>query len=275
MRSSGALPDDLRRRYLRQQIEIGGPELIVSTAAVGTVRDAARQAPVPTAGGPAPAPAAGETAGRIPKWLEGAPPIPGPGLSVALPEVVEHVVALEDLAGVAAHVAGCRRCPLAAGRTHTVPGEGDPAARLMLIGEGPGATEDETGRPFVGRAGELLDSILSAIDLRREEVFIANVVKCRPPNNRKPLPDEMGACLPYLARQIALIRPAVIVALGGTAAEALLGARSSLGALRGTVHRLGGIPLIVTYHPAALLRNPHWKKPTWDDVRIARQLLGD
>jgi DNA polymerase len=143
----------------------------------------------------------------------------------------------------------------------------------MFIGEGPGATEDALGRPFVGQAGKLLDEIIQAIGLRREDVYITNIVKCRPPQNRKPLPDEMAACLPYLHRQIALIRPKVIVALGGTAGEALLSTRKSLGELRGKVHSYGGIPLVVTYHPAALLRNPNWKKPTWDDVRIARQLL--
>src|SRR5262249_33707614 len=134
-------------------------------------------------------------------------------------------------------------------------------------------TEDETGRPFVGAAGHLLDQILAAIDCPRATVFIANIVKCRPPQNRKPLPDEAAACMPYLQRQIQLIKPKVILALGATAAEALLGAKRSLGELRGKVHRYGGIPLVVTYHPAALLRNPHWKKPTWDDVRIARQLM--
>ena len=143
----------------------------------------------------------------------------------------------------------------------------------MLVGEGPGQTEDETGRPFVGRAGELLTGILGAIGLARDEVFICNVVKCRPPQNRKPLPDEIGACDPYLQAQLELIRPKVILALGATAAEALLRAKRSLADLRGKVHSYRGTPLVVTYHPAALLRNPNWKKPTWDDVRIARQLL--
>jgi len=145
----------------------------------------------------------------------------------------------------------------------------------MCVGEGPGETEDQTGRPFVGRAGELLTAMLAAIELPREDVFIANVVKCRPPQNRKPLPDEMESCLPYLRRQIQLIKPTVLLALGSTAAEGLLGVKRSLGELRLKVHRWDGIPLIVTYHPAALLRNPNWKKPAWDDVRIARQLLGD
>ena len=143
----------------------------------------------------------------------------------------------------------------------------------MLVGEGPGATEDATGRPFVGQAGKLLDDILSAIDVPRETVYITNIVKCRPPQNRKPLPDEIASCIPYLHRQIELIRPKVLLALGGTAGEAMLGARRSLGELRGKVHSFNGIPLVATYHPAALLRNPNWKKPTWDDVRIARQLF--
>ena len=143
----------------------------------------------------------------------------------------------------------------------------------MLVGEGPGATEDATGRPFVGQAGKLLDDILEAIDLPRETGYITNVVKCRPPQNRKPLPDEVAACIPYLYRQVELIKPKVMLALGGTAGEALLGVKTSLGELRGKVHRFNGVPLVVTYHPAALLRNPNWKKPTWDDVRIARQLL--
>lgn len=125
----------------------------------------------------------------------------------------------------------------------------------------------------MGQAGNLLNGILDAIELPRDSVYITNIVKCRPPQNRKPLPDEIAACMPYLHRQLELIRPKVIVALGGTAGEAMLGVRKSLGELRGKVHTYNGIPLIVTYHPAALLRNPNWKKPTWDDVRIARQLL--
>jgi len=211
-----------------------------------------------------------------PKWKRGAPPIPGPGLTVTLPTpslLGDSIAELPTLEALAAVVKKCRKCPLCEGRTHAVPGEGHPKARLVLIGEGPGAVEDETGRPFVGPAGELLNGILAAIEIPREAVYIANIVKCRPPQNRKPLPDEVAACLPYLHRQLALIQPKVIVALGGTAAEGLLGVKKSLGDLRGKVHRLDGIPLVVTYHPAALLRNPNWKKPTWDDVRITRQLL--
>ena len=179
------------------------------------------------------------------------------------------------LADVATLVAGCVACKLCNGRTKTVPGEGLATARLVVVGEGPGKTEDETGRPFVGRAGELLTKILEAIKLPRDQVFICNVVKCRPPENRLPQYDEIAACVPYLHRQIDLIKPSVILAMGGTAAQTLLNTKQSLGALRNQVHRFRGIPLIVTYHPAALLRNPNWKRPTWDDVRIAARLLED
>jgi uracil-DNA glycosylase len=143
----------------------------------------------------------------------------------------------------------------------------------VVVGEGPGRTEDQTGRPFVGQAGELLTKILAAIQLPRERVFICNVTKCRPPENRTPLFDEIAACAPYLFRQLELIGPRVILAMGNTAAQTLLNTKQSLGALRNRIHRFRGMPLIVTYHPAALLRNPNWKRPTWDDVRIARRLL--
>lgn len=242
------------RRYLRQQIELGGAELLMAAKPERTTR----------------APEAGQ-----PRWLRGAPPVPGPGLLVEPPalSLLGDGPEMDSLEAVARVVRGCTRCQLCRGRTNAVPGEGDPAARMVLVGEGPGQTEDELGRPFVGRAGDLLNDILAAIDLPRERVFICNVVKCRPPQNRKPLPDEIAACLPYLHRQLALLAPRVVVALGATSAEALLGVRKSLGELRGKVHRYGGTPLVVTYHPAALLRNPNWKKPTWDDVRIARQLI--
>ncbi|MGH7606589.1 MAG: uracil-DNA glycosylase, partial [Gemmatimonadales bacterium] len=180
-----------------------------------------------------------------------------------------------SLAAVATLVAACTKCRLCEGRTNTVPGEGPATARLVVVGEGPGRTEDETGRPFVGRAGELLTKILAAIDLPREQVFICNVVKCRPPDNRLPLYDEVAACVPYLYRQIDLLQPKVLLAMGGTAAQTLLNTKQSLGALRNHVHRFRGFPVVVTYHPAALLRNPNWKRPTWDDVRIAHRLLGD
>jgi DNA polymerase len=209
-------------------------------------------------------------------WRKNLPPIPADGLTIEAPSTLLQppaLTALSSLDAVAAMIAECRQCALCQTRNRTVPGEGNSAARLMLIGEGPGATEDQTGRPFVGAAGELLSKILGSIGIAREAVYIANIVKCRPPQNRKPLPEEANACLPYLHRQIALVRPKVLLALGGTAAESIVGAKRSLGELRTRVHRYDGIPLVVTYHPAALLRNPNWKKPTWDDVRIARQLL--
>ncbi|HKW10669.1 MAG TPA: uracil-DNA glycosylase, partial [Gemmatimonadaceae bacterium] len=140
-------------------------------------------------------------------------------------------------------------------------------------GEAPGATEDETGRPFVGQAGQLLEKILGAIKFTREDVFIVNVLKHRPPGNRNPRPEEVSACSPYLVRQIELIRPKVLVALGTFAAQTLLDTKLSIGKLRGQIHRYYGVPLIVTYHPAALLRNPAWKRPTWEDVQLARRIL--
>lgn len=180
---------------------------------------------------------------------------------------------LTTLEQVAATVAACTQCPLYATATHPVPGEGSATASLVCVGEAPGATEDATGRPFVGQAGKLLDKILAAIQLLREDVFICNVLKHRPPGNRNPLPDEVTACSPYLVRQLDIIRPKVVVAFGTYAAQTLLETKDSIGKLRGAVHRYYGVPLIVTYHPAALLRNPAWKRPTWEDVQYARRIL--
>lgn len=188
-------------------------------------------------------------------------------------EPVPEIAACRSLEEVAALVARCQRCDLHRTALNPVPGEGDPHARLMCIGEAPGAKEDETGRPFVGAAGELLTKILAAINLRRDEVFIANVLKHRPPGNRNPLPAEVTACSPYLVRQVALIRPKVIITFGAFAAQTLLDTKLAIGKLRGAVHRYHGIPVVVTYHPAALLRNPAWKRPTWEDVQLARRIL--
>jgi DNA polymerase len=174
---------------------------------------------------------------------------------------------------IATMVEQCTRCPLYKTARHAVPGEGSPTAAVMCVGEAPGATEDETGRPFVGAAGQLLTKVLAAINLRREDVFITNVLKHRPPGNRNPLPDEVTACRPYLVRQVELIRPKVIIAFGTFAAQSLLETKLALGKLRGAVHRYHDIPVVVTYHPAALLRNPAWKRPTWEDVQLARRIL--
>ncbi len=178
-----------------------------------------------------------------------------------------------DLAALAAEAATCTRCRLAETRKTVVFGSGDPCADLMLIGEGPGAEEDRRGLPFVGPAGELLTRILRAIGLEREQVYIANIVKCRPPGNRDPQPDEAESCRPYLDGQIAAIRPRVIVALGRVAAQALLGNDLPLGRLRGQWYSFGGADLMVTYHPAAILRNEALKRPTWDDMQRVRDRL--
>ncbi len=180
------------------------------------------------------------------------------------------------LGSLAAEVAACARCPhLASSRTQTVFGEGSPTARLMFIGEAPGADEDRTGRPFVGRAGALLtDMITKGMGLSRDEVYIANILKSRPPENRTPLPDEVEHCLPFLERQIAIIRPEFLCVLGKTAASALLETALPLGRLRGRWHRYREIPTIVTYHPSALLRNPAWKRDTWADLQTLMNAMG-
>ena len=172
-------------------------------------------------------------------------------------------------------IGDCTRCPLAfAGRHTIVFGEGDPNARLMFVGEGPGADEDAQGRPFVGRAGQLLNNMIVAMGLQREQVYIANIVKCRPPQNRTPEPVEANTCLQFLFRQINVIRPEILVALGATAATYLLGGKAPLSALRGRVHEARGSKLIVTYHPAYLLRDPRQKKEAWADLQIAMAELG-
>ncbi len=171
-------------------------------------------------------------------------------------------------------VRDCTACKLRAGCTQTVFGVGDENAGWLFVGEGPGADEDALGEPFVGQAGKLLDNMLMAIKLKRgNNVYIANIVKCRPPNNRNPEADEIATCLPYLRRQIALIRPKLIVALGKTAATSLLGKESTLGSLRGTLHDFGGIPLLVTYHPAYLLRSPSEKAKAWQDLCLAVETM--
>ncbi|MGA3333707.1 MAG: uracil-DNA glycosylase [Terracidiphilus sp.] len=168
----------------------------------------------------------------------------------------------------------CTRCALHKGRNTIVFGVGNPAARLMFVGEGPGADEDAQGLPFVGRAGQLLNNMIAAMGLTREECYIANVVKCRPPGNRTPEPEEANTCLPFLFRQIDVVRPQVLVALGATAATYLLGARQPLAGLRGRIHAFRGMSLIVTYHPAFLLRDPRQKKEAWADLQIAMKELG-
>ena len=209
---------------------------------------------------------------------------PFPGLDGVLVGVVhagapaplfdgDGIRALPSLDAVAETVRRCTRCPLYKTATHGVPGEGNPEADFVVVGEAPGADEDASGRPFVGASGQLLTKILSAINLAREDVFICNVVKHRPPGNRNPAPDEVAACSPYLIRQLELVRPKVILTVGNFAAQTLLDTKLGIGKLRGQVHLYHGVPLVATYHPAALLRNPTWKRPTWEDVQLARRLL--
>ena len=255
-------PRALVAEYLKQQRLLGGDSVILAES-----RGAGSQA-----SGAGESPAEAQAVIQAPDSK-----IPAPGISFDPPsgdlfatDPIQQTRSLEDVATL---IAACERCKLCEGRTNTVPGEGPANARLVVIGEGPGRTEDQTGRPFVGRAGELLTKILEAIKLPRDHVFICNIVKCRPPENRLPQYDEIAACLPFLYRQLELVKPKVILAMGGTAAQSLLNTKQSLGALRNQVHRFRGIPVVVTYHPAALLRNPNWKRPTWDDVRIAARLL--
>jgi len=169
-------------------------------------------------------------------------------------------------------ICNCTNCRLHQNRNKFVFGTGNPNADVMVIGEGPGAEEDKQGLPFVGRAGKLLTDMLKAINFEREEVFIGNVVKCRPPGNRTPMPDEMETCMPYLKKQLELIKPKLILCLGLTAAKGLLKKRESLGNLRGKIFEFEDAKVMVTYHSAALLRNPHWKKDCWEDLKKFRKL---
>lgn len=179
---------------------------------------------------------------------------------------------LDDLYNL---IKDCKKCPLYKGRNKFVFGKGNPNADVMVVGEGPGAEEDKQGEPFVGRAGKLLTDILKAINFTREEIYIANVVKSRPPENRTPTMEEMDACLPYLMKQIELIKPKVLLCLGLTATQGLLKKRDSLTSMRGKIFEMGKIKIMVTYHPAALLRNPNWKRGCWEDVQKFRKLYDD
>jgi DNA polymerase len=171
-------------------------------------------------------------------------------------------------------IGDCTRCPLAAGRTELVFGEGSPRARLVFVGEGPGRDEDLSGRPFVGAAGQLLDRIIAAIGLARDDVYICNVVKCRPPGNRDPLPEETAVCGRFVRRQLEIIRPEVVVALGRPAAQYLLDTDQPIGRLRGRFHELGDLVVMPTFHPAYLLRNAEGKRPVWEDMKQVRDRLG-
>jgi uracil-DNA glycosylase len=279
---------DKLRLYLEQRRDLGESELMLDSM---TVEEALRTLGVVARGGSKPTPReaastqapgdwrsvlGGDEAARPILTPEQPAPAPATGLTVASDndelfnsEIMRH----GSLSTIAKAVEKCTRCPLYKTANRGVPGEGAEKAKLVCVGEAPGASEDETGRPFVGAAGQLLTKILAAVNLTREEVFITNVVKHRPPGNRNPMPNEIEACSPYLIRQLELIQPKVIVAFGTFAAQTLLNTKTPIGKLRGEVHRYHGIPLVVTYHPAALLRNPSWKRPTWEDVQLARRIL--
>ena len=258
----------------RTRIELPGGE--VATAPV--------RAPVVAARAVEPAAAASRTSSQAtpaatPLSLPGFEP-PAPSPAAAAPTTMPPAVRLaprSDLPGTLAEVRAlvetCRLCPLCETRTKTVFSDGTDKARLMFVGEAPGRDEDLQGVPFVGRAGQLLTKMIEAIQLKRGDVYIANVLKCRPPENRTPIPTEVEKCLPYLEQQIALVRPDLIVALGLSAAQGLLGTKASMGALRGRTFEYKGVPLVATYHPAALLRNPGLKKDAWVDLQRVRDML--
>lgn len=254
-------------------------EVMAEPAAVQAVpveHPAAASAPVvaPAVQRPAAAPAAPVRApiGRLPAMADKPAPVEAP--LGARPAGIDTM----DWAALRATVAGCQACSLGASRTQAVFGVGHEQADWMIVGEAPGEQEDREGEPFVGRAGQLLDRMLHAIDLTRGEdaparqVFIANVLKCRPPSNRNPQPQEVSQCEPYLLRQMALVQPKVILAMGRFAVQSLLKTSEPIGKLRGRVHTVQGVPVVVTYHPAYLLRNPADKALAWADLCLAREV---
>jgi DNA polymerase len=228
---------------------------------------------------PAPEPAPADSGFSLPSHHA---PLNPAGVAARAPIHSASLAVLEQIAG---EVRECRKCGLCETRTNAVPGVGSAASGIVFVGEAPGADEDRRGEPFVGRAGELLTRIIKAMDdqalipgvpLSRETVYICNVLKCRPPENRNPLPHEIEMCAPYLRRQLEALRPKVICCLGKFAAELLLGVKGTIAALRGSVYRFHGAKLIVTYHPAACLRNPNYKRPVWEDMqRLAHEYQSD
>jgi DNA polymerase len=186
-----------------------------------------------------------------------------------------HWYESDSLATLDSRVSGCKKCQLGSTRKNFVFGVGNPNSKLVLIGEAPGADEDEKGEPFVGRAGQLLNKILAAVQLRREDVYICNILKCRPPNNRDPIPDEVEACEPFLKKQLEIIKPKLILCLGRIAGQTLLKTNVTLTELRNNIYLYEGIKVMVTFHPAALLRNPNWKRPAWEDVQKMRKLYDE
>lgn len=260
-------PADLQQ-HLQQLAQAYGADL---TLAAGPRQIARRRAPpsaVPQRVAPPPPPARAPEPAPTRAAVSPAAPLPATPVAAADPAAIE-------MAALRAEVMPCTRCKLHQGRQTVVFGEGDLHAEVLFVGEAPGANEDRTGRPFVGEAGQLLDRILTAaMGLQRSEVYIANVNKCRPPGNRTPEADEVAACLPFLRRQVAILRPRVIVCLGRTAAHNLLSTTEPMRALRGRDLSYDDIPVVVTWHPAYLLRDPSHKRETWDDIKRVNRLLG-
>ena len=259
---------DFYRREVEPANEVDDPKLGRSVAEELAEREGLLQAAIESATEPA---AQQENFSREESTIKTRKAISAPPKVGGAVPVEERAATLEV---IREDLGDCTRCALHTSRHTIVFGVGNPAARLMFVGEGPGADEDAQGLPFVGRAGQLLNNMIAAMGLKREECYIANVVKCRPPGNRTPEPDEANTCSPFLFRQIDAVRPQVLVALGATAATYLLGQRQPLAGLRGRVHAFRGTSLIVTYHPAFLLRDPRQKKEAWADLQIAMKELG-
>ncbi|MEM1116398.1 MAG: uracil-DNA glycosylase [Bacteroidota bacterium] len=261
------MTDALReaRSFLALQREIAGPVRYLAPSEAAPAPASGPDADIPTD----PDADVPDLFGALPDPSQDETLSPYERVEALLPE--DHPLReMDSLDAVRDWLAATELVPIDRDRINPVLGTGDPEADLMIVGEAPGADEDRTGEPFVGRAGQLLNKILEAVLFQREEVYITNILKSRPPNNRDPLPEEVAAHLPILHKQIALVRPKMILAVGKSAGNGLLGKSSSLASLRGTFNDYYGLPLMVTYHPAALLRNPQWKRPTWEDVKLLR-----
>ena len=268
--------------YLDQRRRLGEPALApfaVSTAEIMELAAAARARE--TASDPGKTPRSASSAARRRASPDGGAESSAP--TSADPRETVRWAASADYDDLRKGALGCTRCRLAKGRKQVAFSDGSPDARLVVVGEAPGAEEDATGLPFVGQAGKLLDLMLGAVGLsRKDSVYICNVLKCRPPGNRNPMPDEIDACAPFLKRQIELVAPGALLAVGAFAANwlvtsqgALGSSQTALGKLRGQVYRYAGVPLVVTYHPAALLRNPAWNRLAWDDLQLLRQVIDE
>jgi DNA polymerase len=249
-------------RHLTQRLDLDPPPLILESLPPEVALEILRARPDDR-----------DTAPKAPSASPSSSPAssPSPPESEAVQSTTEGRTDLEVLRS---RVAGCTLCGLHETRTQTVFSDGQENARIMVVGEAPGANEDRTGLPFVGQAGKLLDLLLASVGLSRaESVYICNVLKCRPPGNRNPTSDEIQLCSPYLKSQIELVAPEVILAVGTFSAQLLTGQKSPLSKLRGAVHSYQGVPMLVTYHPAALLRNSGWTRATWDDLQLLRDVL--